>query len=155
MLDLLRTYSFQELRHHPWRNAAAVVAVMLGVALALSVHLINASALNEFSTAVRSVNGQPDLSLRATTGVLDENLYARVAAHPAVALASPMLELHTYALTEGGQRQPLRILGIDVLVAVTMSPALLPQPLPTANPQADRWLIFRPCLLYTSDAADE
>ncbi|MEY4757342.1 MAG: hypothetical protein RJA34_2240 [Pseudomonadota bacterium] len=153
MLDLLRTYSFQELRHHPWRNAAAVVAVMLGVALALAVHLINASALNEFSTAVRSVNGQPDLSLRATTGVLDENLYARVAAHPAVALASPMLELHTYALTEGGQRQPLRILGIDVLVAATLSPALLPQALPTANPQADRWLIFRPDQLFLNPAA--
>ena len=153
MLDLLRTYSLQELRHHPWRNAAAVVAVMLGVALALSVHLINASALNEFSTAVRSVNGQPDLSLRATTGVLDENLYARVAAHPAVALASPMLELNTYAVNQGGQRQPLRILGVDVLVAVTMSPALLPQPLPTANPQADRWLIFRPDQLFLNPAA--
>ncbi|MDB5848379.1 MAG: FtsX-like permease family protein, partial [Rhodoferax sp.] len=37
---LLRTFSWQELRHHPWRNAAAVLAVMLGVALAFSVHLI-------------------------------------------------------------------------------------------------------------------
>lgn len=65
MLALLRTFSWQELRHHPWRNAAAVGAVMLGVALAFSVHLINASALGEFSSAVRSVNGQPDLELRA------------------------------------------------------------------------------------------
>ena len=47
MLALLKTFSWQELRHHPWRNAAAVVAVMLGVALAFSVHLINASALSE------------------------------------------------------------------------------------------------------------
>ena len=36
MLDLLKTFSWQELKHHPWRNAAAVVAVMLGVALAFS-----------------------------------------------------------------------------------------------------------------------
>ena len=61
---LLCTFSWQELRHHPWRNAAAVVSVMLGVALAFSVHLINASALDEFSQAVRSVGGQPDLELR-------------------------------------------------------------------------------------------
>ena len=65
MLDLLKTFSWQELRHHPWRNAAAVVAVMLGVALAFSVHLINASALDEFAQAARSVGGQSDLELRA------------------------------------------------------------------------------------------
>ncbi|MFM2036271.1 MAG: hypothetical protein RL459_1536 [Pseudomonadota bacterium] len=157
MLNLLRTYSLQELRHHPWRNAAAVVAVMLGVALALSVHLINASALDEFSSAVRSVNGQPDLSLRPATGVLDETLYAKVAAHPAVALASPVLELNTYALTDGGQRQPLRVLGIDVLVAATLSPGLIPRPFPaafpTANPQADRWLMFKPEQAFLNPAA--
>ena len=55
---LLRQFSWRELTHHPWRNAAAVVAVMLGVALAFSTHLINASALSEFSQAVRAVNGQ-------------------------------------------------------------------------------------------------
>ena len=52
MRDLLMTFSWQELRHHPWRNAAAVVAVMLGVALAFSVSLINASALSEFCGAM-------------------------------------------------------------------------------------------------------
>jgi putative ABC transport system permease protein len=45
---------------------------MLGVALAFSVALINASALSEFSQAVRSVNGQPDLELRAVRGGFDE-----------------------------------------------------------------------------------
>ena len=93
MRALLFTFSWQELRHHPWRNAAAVVAVMLGVALAFSVHLINASALDEFSSAVRSVNGQPDLELRAAQGNFDEALFARVARHPQVALASPVVEL--------------------------------------------------------------
>ena len=58
VLRLLRQFSWRELTHHPWRNAAAVVAVMLGVALAFSTHLINASALSEFSQAVRAVNGQ-------------------------------------------------------------------------------------------------
>ncbi len=59
MYALLRTFSWQELRHHPWRNAAAVAAVMLGVALAFSVHLINASALSEFSSAVRAAGVGP------------------------------------------------------------------------------------------------
>src|SRR5690606_10989551 len=92
MLALLATFSLQELRHHPWRNATAVLAVMLGVALAFSVHLINASALSEFSSAARSAGGEPDLELRAVPGGFDESVYARAAAHPGVALASPVLE---------------------------------------------------------------
>jgi len=58
MRQLLLTFSWQELRHHPWRHAAAVLAVMLGVALAFAVHVINSSALDEFAQAVRAVNGQ-------------------------------------------------------------------------------------------------
>ena len=82
MLALLRTFSWQDLRHHPWRSAAAVAAVLLGVALAFAVHVINASALDEFSQAVRAVNGQPDLELRAMQGPLPEALYAQLANHP-------------------------------------------------------------------------
>jgi putative ABC transport system permease protein len=65
VLQLLRTCSWQELCHHPWRHGAAVLAVMLGVALAFSVHLINASALSEFAQAARTVGGQSDLEVRA------------------------------------------------------------------------------------------
>ena len=54
---LIASFSWQELRQHPWRNAAAVVSVMLGVALAFSVHVINASALDEFAQAVREREG--------------------------------------------------------------------------------------------------
>jgi putative ABC transport system permease protein len=69
LFALLAGFSWQELRNHRWRNAAAVVSVMLGVALAFSVHLINASALDEFAQAVRSVGGQPDLELRPLSGL--------------------------------------------------------------------------------------
>ena len=44
MYRLLATFSWQELRHHPWRNAAAVLAVMLGGAPPPSVPLSNPSA---------------------------------------------------------------------------------------------------------------
>lgn len=131
MRALLSTFSMQELRHHPWRNAAAVVAVMLGVALAFSVHLINASALSEFSQAVRAVNGQPDLELRAAQGSFDEALYARVANDPQVEMASPVLEISSYALNLNGdsaKRQPLRIVGIDALAVASVAPALMPVP---------------------------
>jgi putative ABC transport system permease protein len=53
-LLLLRLLIVREWRHHPWRHGAALLAVALGVALAYSVHLINSSALAEFSAAVRT-----------------------------------------------------------------------------------------------------
>jgi putative ABC transport system permease protein len=149
MLALLRTFSWQELRHHPWRNAAAVVAVMLGVALAFSVHLINASALGEFSSAVRAVNGQPDLELRSMQGTLDESLFGRVATHPQVALASPVLELSTYATGPDRKRLPVRVVGVDALTVAAMAPALMPLP----APGADRLALLAPATVFLNPAA--
>jgi putative ABC transport system permease protein len=149
MLALLRTFSWQELRHHPWRNAAAVVAVMLGVALAFSVHLINASALGEFSSAVRAVNGQPDLELRSIQGTLDESLFGRVATHPQVALASPVLELSTYATGPDRKRLPVRVVGVDALTVAAMAPALMPLP----APGADRLALLAPATVFLNPAA--
>lgn len=128
MRRLLTSFSWQELRHHPWRNAAAVVAVMLGVALAFSVHLINASALTEFARAVRSVNGQPDLSLRAVSSGFDEALYGELARHPSIQAITPVVEVSTYAVTDGGEKQPLRVLGVDALTLGGINPEVIPIP---------------------------
>ena len=149
VLALLKTFSWQELLHHPWRNAAAVVAVMLGVALAFSVSLINASALSEFSQAVRSVNGQPDLELRAAQGSFDEALFARVAADPRVEVASPVLELGTYALDPAGKRMALRVVGIDALEVARVAPALMPVP----DAGAGRFALFAPDAVFLNAAA--
>ena len=148
--QLLRRFSLQELLHHPWRNAAAVVAVMLGVALAFSVHLINASALDEFSQAVRSVGGQPDLELRGANGV-DEALYGRLLHHPDVAHASAVLEFSTYALDSGaaGKRHLLRVIGIDALQVAALAPDLMPLP----DEGQERTAIFAPDTVFLNAAA--
>ncbi len=153
MLDLLKTFSWQELKHHPWRNAAAVVAVMLGVALAFSVHLINASALDEFSQAARSVGGQPDLELRGVQGQFDEAMFARVARLPEVALASPVLEVGTYAITPEGKRS-LKVVGVDALVVALVAPDLLPLPHRRADQDTqDRYALFAPGQVFLNPAA--
>jgi putative ABC transport system permease protein len=125
----------REWRHHPWRHAVALMAVALGVALAYSVHLINSSALAEFSGAVRSVNGEPDLSLRGPREGFDDELFERVATDPAVVIASPVVEVDTYAkaasATDRTQRVALKVIGIDALQAAPLAPALLPQPAAT------------------------
>ena len=161
MLALLRTFSWQDLRHHPWRSAAAVAAVMLGVALAFAVHVINASALDEFSQAVRAVNGQPDVELRAMQGSLPEALYEQLATHPQVARASPLLELSAVAQAAGNPatagpagaptplRIPVRLLGVDALLLPTMAPALSPRPWDGA----DRFAMFAPATVFLNASA--
>ncbi|HEY0820884.1 MAG TPA: ABC transporter permease, partial [Rhizobacter sp.] len=131
---LLRQFSWPAWRRQPGRLLTALLSVMLGVALAFSVQLINQSALAEFGAAVRSVNGQPDFELRAQAGGFDESLYARVAQHPQVAVASPVIELDTQAQTASGERVPVKLLGLDVLSAAPVAPALMPQ----VNDGADR-----------------
>lgn len=149
MFALLKTFSWQELQHHPWRSAAALLAVLLGVALAFAVHLINASALSEFSNAVRAVGGQPDLELRAMQGSFDEDWYERVARQPEVAWASPVLEASTYVLTGEAQRVALRLIGIDPLLVAPVAPALLPQP----AAGVDRLALLAPGQVFLNSAA--
>jgi len=151
MLGLLRQLSWPELRHHPWRHVVALIAVMLGVALAFSVHLINASALSEFSTAVRAVNGEPDFELRGQRGGFDETLYARVAIHPDIAVASPVVELETYAVDTSGRPVPLRVVGLDALVAGAVSPALVPH----AAEGSDRFAVLAPDAVFLNASARE
>jgi putative ABC transport system permease protein len=153
MRALLSTFSLQELRHHPWRNASAVVAVMLGVALAFAVHLINASALAEFSSAVSSVNGQPDLELRARQGSLDDALLARVAAHPGVAQASPVLEDAVQAVVRDGERLDAKLMGVDALVVAALSPALMP--LSDGENTSRRFDLFAPDAVFLNAAAQQ
>lgn len=149
MLALLSTYSWQEVRHHAWRSAAAVLAVMLGVALAFSVHLINASALDEFASAARSAGGQPDVELRAAQGGMDEALYGRIANDPQVAWASPVLELQTLALAADGSRRTVRVLGIDPLVAGALAPELVPD----VADAGDRLAMLAPATVFPNPAA--
>lgn len=146
---LLHEFSWTHARHQPGRHLVAVLAVALGVALAFSVHLINQSALGEFSAAVRQVNGQPDFELRAAAGGFDEALLGRVAAHPRVALASPVIEIETAAFDAVGERVPLRIVGLDALVAAPLTPALMPRP----DAGADRLVVLAPDALFLNPAA--
>ncbi len=146
---LLKTFSWQELLHHPWRTGAAVLAVLLGVALAFSVALINASALNEFAQAVRSVNGEPDLELRALTGTLDENWYPRLAQDARVAVVSPVLEVSTYARVGEGRRVALRVVGVDALEVARVAPGLMPR----ITAPADRMALFSPATVFLNASA--
>ncbi|MBS3019885.1 hypothetical protein DJFAAGMI_02638 [Comamonas sp. PE63] len=160
LLSLLTSFSWQELRQHPWRTATALIAIMLGVALGFAVHVINQSALDEFSRAVRSVNGQPDLQLHAMQGGLPLALYPQVAQTPGVASAVPWVE--TTVLLPGSSADPqtrgtqgaaqgvsLRVLGSDALKLTPVAPALMPR----LFEGGDRLDLFAPDAVFLNAAA--
>ena len=128
--SLIRALSLAEWRQHPWRHATVLLAVALGVALAFSVHLINASALSEFTAAVRAANGEPDVSLgaRGPEG-FDDTLVDTLAMDPQVRVASPMLELDGSVRRDATSRPlAVRVIGLDALRVAAVAPALLPRP---------------------------
>lgn len=113
---------------------------MLGVALAFGVHLLNGAALTEFARAARSVNGQPDLVLRARAGALADGDLAELLNRPEVAAANPVLEAVALWPGQPGQTGPggqglsVRLIGLDALALLAsaangkpLAPELMPQ----------------------------
>ena len=149
---LLRTLTLPEWRAHPLRQALALLAVALGVALAFSVHLINQSALAEFSAAVRAANGEPDAALVcARREGCDDALVDTLATSAAVTLASPVVEIDSYAIARDGQRIALKLVGIDALQVAAVAPALLPR---AADP-GDRLAALDPDAVFLNASAQQ
>ncbi len=150
LVTLLRELTWREWRQHPWRQGVGVLAVALGVALAFSVHLINESALSEFSSAVRSATGQSDGALQCPQSCSDHTWDA-VQLQSGVQAASPVLELDTYALNGQGERVALKVLGLDALTIASVSPELLPRMSRTDS--EDRLAFLHPDRLFLNPAA--
>jgi len=126
-ISWLRKLSWPALKHQAGRQLLALLAITLGVALAYAVHLLNTTALAEFGSAAASLNGRPDLVLRAKAGALTEDVYAQAAALPGVLIAAPVLEGVAQATDTKGQRFNLRVIGLDALQSGPLSPELLAQ----------------------------
>lgn len=122
---LLRWLFGSEWRAHPVRLLIAIGAIALGVALGFAIHLINSAAFSEFSAAARSLSGQSDLQVRGTQASFDEALYPLLAKRPGVELASPVLEID---VPVPDRKEALKILGMDVFRAASLSPDLIGVP---------------------------
>lgn len=153
MQRLTRWLALGEWRAHPLRALTAIAAIAIGVALGFAIHLVNAAALNEFTTAVHSLSGQADIQVGGTEATFDEAAYPLLARLPEVAVASPVLE---FDASIPGARQALKIIGLDVFRAGFITPDLIGAPeedLPYdtladdavfLSPAAMSWLQSRP-----------
>jgi hypothetical protein len=117
-----RVLTLAQWREQPLRVLVTIAVIALGVALSSAVYLINAGALGEFNQATRRLTGEADLILRGPKAGFDESLFADIARRPGVRTASAVLELDVPVV---GQKQPLKILGLDPLRAGSIQPQLL------------------------------
>ncbi len=137
---LLRWLRLAQWRAQAGRSLACVVAVAIGVALALAIHLVNATALSSFQQAIDAINGEADLRITGTSGTFDEAVIDPVAGLDGVRVASPVLDL-TLQVRAGSDRPslPLRLIATDPLTALRVTPGLVPPGTPSERP--DRvWL---------------
>ncbi|MCO6433278.1 ABC transporter permease, partial [Nitrosomonas nitrosa] len=127
---LFRWLTLGEWQAHRLQIVVSIIAIMLGIAMGFSIHLINTAAVSEFSAAVKSLSGQSDFQVRATQPTFDEMLYPKLAQHAGVAQASPILEIQAAIPGKADEirNTTLKILGIDMLRAITVTPDLLGVP---------------------------
>jgi len=129
MLWLLAHVIVGYARSHPLRAAVQVIAIAVGVSLGYAVHLINASALEEFSAAVRQASGQADATVTGPREGFDESVYPRVALSPAVEWASPALDVEAPIVEPLRLRgRSLPIQGVDILRSAVLAPYTIGEP---------------------------
>src|SRR3954469_11710841 len=119
MLRLLALFNSRRPRA---RLLLSVAGIALGVALGYAVHLVNRSAVEGVAAAVRAVAGEADIEVRGGRSGFAESLYPQIARLAGVAFVSPVLELDVGL---AGRDRTLRVLGIDILRAGILQPALV------------------------------
>ncbi len=105
-----------------WRSLLAIACIALGVALAGAVHTLHASALDEIDRAARLLAGTADWQAKGPKNGFDDAVFAPVALHPAVAVASPVVELEAPI---AGRKDAVRVMGIDPFRAARLQPGFL------------------------------
>jgi putative ABC transport system permease protein len=129
------------------RLALTVASIALGVALGGAVHTVHTSALAEIERAANVLSGSADIEVRGPRNGFDDAVFAKVARHPDVALASPVVEVIA-ALPDGGT---VRVLGIDVFRAARLQPAFVTDAARTGA--AESASILDPARIWLTPAA--
>ncbi|NBO63906.1 MAG: FtsX-like permease family protein [Acidobacteria bacterium] len=114
-MKLFTHFIVRHLRREKWRTVATIVGIALGIAVVLAIQMTNASSLRGFERAIETVSGRASLEIVGTGLGLDEETVAGLVWLHRYGQVTPVIEGEAEAETPGGQRQSLRILGVDIL----------------------------------------
>lgn len=108
------------LKAQPGRWIAAGVTVAIGLALAVSIHVVNRSAFSEFGRALDIVNGQSSAQIQAPAGDFDDALLERISG------AADSLGIETISPALLVKTDRLTVVGLDLFRAAAVTPSLMP-----------------------------
>ena len=144
MSSVFRALVWGHIGANKLRSGVTVLAIALGVAIALAVDLANTTAVASFASSVNIISNHVNLQVLGVGRGFDERTILRVQRVPGVLSANPVIE---GALTIGVRRghafsgEVLRVLGVDLLRPVPGSGATFSAPGDVASgtaPDPDR-----------------
>ncbi|MFW6175508.1 MAG: hypothetical protein ACOC7L_01670, partial [Acidobacteriota bacterium] len=145
MKRLLCLAVVRHLGRHPWQAGLATLGITLGVAVAVSIDLANASAVRAFELATTTLAGRATHAVEAEGQGLSDRLATRIAREPGIGPAAPVVEGYGVAYPvppevpggPGGPADPgtgasgspeawmtLQVLGIDPFAEGPFRPGL-------------------------------
>ena len=118
MTALFRALVLGHLRGNKLRTGVTLLAVALGVAIALAIDLANATAVSSFASSVNIISSKVNLQVLGVGRGFDERTILRVQDVPGVQYASPTIEDSLVVGAKSGNPlsgEILHVLGIDLL----------------------------------------
>jgi putative ABC transport system permease protein len=119
------------LTRHPWQTWLSIVGIALGVAVVIAVDLANESARRGFRLSIEQVAGPATHQIRAAAGGIADSTYAALRIEQGLGLATPVIDEPIRI----GDRS-LTLLGLDLIAAAPMRPALFATGSTAADPDA-------------------
>ena len=146
MNAVFRALVWGHIRSNKLRSGVTVLAVALGVAIALSVDLANSTAVASFASSVNIISNHVNLQVLGVGRGFDERTILRVQNVPGVLYANPAIE---DSLTIGSRHgdpfsgEILRVLGVDLLRPVPGSAGTFATPgdVATGTTAPDPWVL--------------
>ncbi|MXZ34802.1 MAG: FtsX-like permease family protein, partial [Acidobacteria bacterium] len=115
LMDLFRTFILRRLRQEKLRALATVLGVALGIAVVLAVRMANQSSVRSFETALEMVAGKTSLEIVGSGQGLREERLLELGWLEQFGQISPVIEGEARASFPSGEREWLKILGVDIL----------------------------------------
>lgn len=112
----LLLFTFRQLKAKPQRMLLTWLSIAFGVALYISIDIVNFSTLQSFSNGIEAMTGKAQLTLVGSQAGFSESFLEKAEKSAVVQSAIPMVETHVYYVSpENGNTETLVVLGIDLL----------------------------------------